>query len=194
MLSNSVHTKFFPNSTHEIFSPTSRHEIFSPNYAQDFFFQNKSSQKLEKRQMLKSPSRSHNPSKPQSPNITKKNNTKFDVPQDKCLHKNGQKFKTIMIDDTTVISQMDKKNEKYQMKINLAKRVDHVPKSKTRQMFRINEKKLTFSFYPPIKKNASRYKSTKVDIVSKRIWKQKEMSRTRHRQKLGNLTSQHHPN
>ena len=59
------------------------------------------------------------------------------------------------------------------MKQNLKKHIDYVLKSKPRQKLWINEKKLTFTSYPPIKKNA--FRSNRKIFVPKRIWKKKEI-------------------
>lgn len=78
------------------------------------------------------------------------NNTTVFIPLDKSSQKQDQKHKTIISDDTTVISQKDKTNKKSQMKNNLAKHVDYVPKFKHRQTIWLNEKKPTFSFIHPL--------------------------------------------
>lgn len=62
------------------------------------------------------------------------------------------------------------------MKKNLDKHIDYIPNSIPRKTLSINEKKLTFSTHPPIKKFA--FKSKKADLILMKIWKRKEVQNT----------------
>lgn len=79
--------------------------------------------------------------------------------------KPDKKLKKVMVDNTHVINQKDK--QKAEMKLNLAKQMVYFPKSKLRKTIWVNEKKLTFSAYPPVKKSIMKLK--KKNFISKMI-------------------------